>query len=328
MKISIAMATYNGAKYLQEQLDSFADQTRLPDELVVCDDYSTDETIEILRQFAEVAPFEVKVFLNERNLGYAQNFGRALALCTGDLIFLSDQDDVWFPEKLTVIENLAIEDDYSQVFMNDAELVYHDLSPTGLTKQGQIKSAGMTNSNFVMGCCMAIRRDFLQRLLPIPVSCKGHDVWLSKFAEGLQQRCITLQVLQIYRRHESNESTFVANKTYNVSVIDTFSRKLLKVFENRRIDSQSNDLIDSIAFHNEIRKILTAWLNETNDQELKLKIKSFKDAQKKLCETLECRLEIKSMCVVKRVFMGFNFYLRGGYKDFNGFLSYARDIVA
>ena len=322
------MATYNGAKYLQEQLDSFVDQTRLPDELVVCDDCSTDSTVEILQRFAEVAPFEVRVFVNEKNLGYAQNFGRALALCTGDLIFLSDQDDVWFPEKLTVIENLAIEDDYSQVFMNDAELVYHDLSPTGLTKQGQIKSAGMAQSSFVMGCCMAIRRDFLQRLFPIPVSCKGHDVWLSKFAEGLQQRYITSKVLQIYRRHESNESTFVANKTHRVNKIDTFSRKLHKISENRSIGSHSYDLTEAISLTNEVINFLTAWLDETSDQELKLKISDFKNSQKKTYKALKYRLEIRKMLVIERIFWGLNFYRKGGYEQFSGFLSYVRDILA
>ena len=99
LRISIAMSTYNGGKYLQEQLDSFLAQTSLPDELVITDDCSTDNTLEIIQAFAAMAPFEVRWEQNEKNLGYTGNFNQALMKTTGDLVFLSDQDDVWFPEK-------------------------------------------------------------------------------------------------------------------------------------------------------------------------------------------------------------------------------------
>src|SRR5882762_9087557 len=100
MKISIAMCTYNGARYLREQLDSIAAQTRPPSELIVCDDNSLDETREIVAGFAASAPFPVRLGVNEQNLGSIRNFERAIKLCEGDLIALSDQDDVWLPEKL------------------------------------------------------------------------------------------------------------------------------------------------------------------------------------------------------------------------------------
>lgn len=108
MKMSIAMATYNGARYLREQLDSFAAQTRLPDELVVCDDGSSDDTLNILEEFARTAPFQVRIFRNDVNLGYAQNFARALERCVGDLVFLSDHDNVWFEDKIDVKESYAL----------------------------------------------------------------------------------------------------------------------------------------------------------------------------------------------------------------------------
>ena len=96
MKISIAMTAFNGAKYINEQLNSFASQTRLPDEVVVCDDISSDDTFEILDNFARSAPFKMIVVRNNKNLGYTKNFEKALSLCSGDLIFLSDQDDIWY----------------------------------------------------------------------------------------------------------------------------------------------------------------------------------------------------------------------------------------
>src|ERR687894_3003245 len=99
-RFSVAMCTYNGARFVAEQLASVAAQTRPPDELVVCDDGSTDETCRLVEEFAARAPFPVRLFVNERNLGSTRNFGRAVALCEGDLVALSDQDDVWHPEKL------------------------------------------------------------------------------------------------------------------------------------------------------------------------------------------------------------------------------------
>ena len=95
MRISIAMTTYNGSKYLNDQLKSFSQQDQAPDELIVCDDGSSDNTIKILEKFSLNAPFDVKIYQNESNLGFTKNFENALSKCTGDLIFLSDQDDIW-----------------------------------------------------------------------------------------------------------------------------------------------------------------------------------------------------------------------------------------
>lgn len=91
--ISTAMCTYNGEKYLREQLESIARQTLLPNELVVCDDCSSDETVEIIQDFSRNAPFSVRLMINENNLGFAKNFEKAITLCSGEIIVLSDQDD-------------------------------------------------------------------------------------------------------------------------------------------------------------------------------------------------------------------------------------------
>ncbi len=100
IKVSIAMATYNGAKYLQEQLDSLAQQDYLPCELIACDDGSSDDTLIILENFAKEAPFPVSTYRNESRLGFADNFLKAASLCRGDWVAFCDQDDVWLPNKL------------------------------------------------------------------------------------------------------------------------------------------------------------------------------------------------------------------------------------
>src|SRR5258708_37621369 len=101
--LSVAMCTYNGARFLPEQLESIAAQTKLPDELVVCDDRSTDGSVEIIRSFAQRAPFEIRLDINANNLGSTKNFEKAIGLCQGEIIALADQDDVWCPQKLSRI---------------------------------------------------------------------------------------------------------------------------------------------------------------------------------------------------------------------------------
>ena len=100
--ISIAMATYNGDRYIGEQLDSLARQKLLPLELVVTDDGSSDGTLDILKAFSEGAPFPVRIFRNTTRLGYEENFLKAASLCNGDVIAFCDQDDIWMDRKLEV----------------------------------------------------------------------------------------------------------------------------------------------------------------------------------------------------------------------------------
>ena len=100
---SIALCTYNGERFLSQQLESLAAQTILPDELVICDDASSDSSLRILEDFAQKAPFIVRIFKNPKNLGYIKNFEKAIGLCSMDVIFLSDHDDYWESEKLNQV---------------------------------------------------------------------------------------------------------------------------------------------------------------------------------------------------------------------------------
>ena len=143
MKISIAIATYNGEKHLKEQLGSFVKQTRLPDELIVSDDLSSDNTFEIIKKFAEEAPFKVIYSQNKKTLGYAGNFSKALTKTSGDLILLSDQDDVWFNNKIETIEKVANECDelliVNDKLITDANLKSYPHSKLYLQVQKNLK---------------------------------------------------------------------------------------------------------------------------------------------------------------------------------------------
>ena len=123
MKFSVALATYNGARYLPAQLASLAAQTVMPGELVACDDGSTDGTVAVLERFASDAPFPVRLFRNPVNLGSTANFAQAVGLCTGDGIFLCDQDDLWHPHKLARFAAAFDADPAVGLVASDLELI-------------------------------------------------------------------------------------------------------------------------------------------------------------------------------------------------------------
>jgi glycosyltransferase involved in cell wall biosynthesis len=200
-RISIAMATYNGAAFLHEQLQSLAGQTRLPDELVVCDDGSQDATMEILETFAASAPFEVRIVKNETNLGFVANFSKAAGLCTGDLVFLCDQDDIWDAEKLARVEAEFQADPNAMVVLNDARLIDEKGEDSGHTQYGNVRSAGAPDNYFNTGCCSAHRKAWQSLALPVPPWMDYHDVWINFFAHVTGSARILAVALQDYRRH-------------------------------------------------------------------------------------------------------------------------------
>jgi glycosyltransferase involved in cell wall biosynthesis len=116
--VSVAMATYNGAKHIRRQLDSLAAQSHLPSELVITDDCSADSTIEVVSDFAKTAPFAIHIHRNETRLGYRANFMKAATLCTSDLIAFCDQDDVWYPGKLDICARILTAHDVYFVYHN------------------------------------------------------------------------------------------------------------------------------------------------------------------------------------------------------------------
>ena len=204
--VSIAMTTYNGARYLAEQLDSFAAQTRLPDELVVGDDGSTDDTAAILADFAARAPFAVRVTVNPAQLGFARNFIETALRCRGAVILMSDQDDRWEPVKLaTMVDHLAAHSG-CWIASHDAALMDGDGQPIGLTMGDQIVAAGGDPArDLVAGCCMAIDAR-LVRLYDPPPPTRAHDAWLTAIADLLGLRGWVAQPLIAYRRHGANVS--------------------------------------------------------------------------------------------------------------------------
>lgn len=218
LTVSIALCTYNGERFLQEQLDSYARQTVLPDEVVVCDDGSTDRTLEILESWAASVPFEVRIVRNEKNLGYAQNFGKAVSLCTKDLIFLSDQDDVWMPEKIERMRTVFESEPNVNLVVSDAEITDAALTPVN----GRIQEvlplwfydepaafcmlAPKPDGCYPQGCASAFRATLKPFFLPIP-SLWSHDIWLQITAPLAGEGRVLNEPLFRYRIHGTNTTT-------------------------------------------------------------------------------------------------------------------------
>ena len=125
------MATCEGARFIDDQLESIAAQERPPDELIVCDDASEDDTFARVEAFAARAPFEVRAVRNPDRLGITGNFERAIESCTGDIIFLADQDDIWHPEKIETLAGVLIEHPATGAVFCDGEVVDANGKPLG-----------------------------------------------------------------------------------------------------------------------------------------------------------------------------------------------------
>src|SRR5262245_46082449 len=125
-RISVAMCSYNGDRYISTQLESIAAQHRLPNELVVCDDGSSDGSVEIVREFARQVPFPTRLVGNDKNLGTTKNFEKAISLCRGEIVALADQDDIWYRNKLERIEKVFLGSNAVVAAFSDADLIGDD----------------------------------------------------------------------------------------------------------------------------------------------------------------------------------------------------------
>lgn len=232
LKISIAMATYNGGKYLQEQLDSLLNQTRLPDELVITDDCSTDDTLEIIKAIQKETPFRIILIENKARLGFVQNFSKAISLCSGDLIFMSDQDDVWLPSKIERVVEIANERPDIQVYINDALITFEDLSTaSGSMIERQLSEGLSLDTHLTNGCQTAVRKRFASMMMPVPEFCSAHDIWFHDMARQLGAKLIIPEVLQYWRRHEESTCGFPAVKPSFESRMKRRVRLLFDGFE-------------------------------------------------------------------------------------------------
>lgn len=207
-RVSVVMAVYNGEKFLRAQLDSLLHDLGKQDEVIIVDDMSSDDSVAIIRSYADD---RLQLHKNEQNAGVFSTFQRALSLAKNDIIFLCDQDDVWLPGKRAA---------YLQVFQSDAEClaVVSDgewinetgevILPSHMATRGGFRSDFLSTliRNRYHGCFMAIHADLLSRALPIPPNVPMHDMWLGALATIYGNVHFIDRPYMQYRRHSFNVS--------------------------------------------------------------------------------------------------------------------------
>ncbi len=215
--ISVALCTYNGAPYLAEQLSSIGGQTRTPDEVVVCDDGSTDRSGALVADFARSVAFPVVFHVNPTRLGSTKNFERAISCVTGDIVALSDQDDVWRSDKLATLEREFARTEIGGAF-TDARLTDAGgrVLPSGLWSTGDFTGACrrrfadgdafgvLMRHRVVTGATLAFRTAFRPLLLPIAAS-SVHDAWIALLLSAVTTLVAIDEPLIDYRQHGGNQ---------------------------------------------------------------------------------------------------------------------------
>ncbi|MCL2062539.1 MAG: glycosyltransferase family 2 protein [Firmicutes bacterium] len=305
MKSSVALCTYNGAKFLKEQLDSIEAQTVSVDEIIICDDASTDETVRIAEEFKAASKAEVKIYINETNLKSTKNFEKAISLCTGEFVFLCDQDDIWEKNKVESMLHAQQETNadivFSDAYLNKGgKILRISLWDTlGISKKiradfNQNALDYGARSFFLTGACALFRRTYMLECMPFPVQTV-HDLWLfiNFLLRGYRVVMLDEKLIQ-YRLHSGQQ-------------IGTRPKKRKKA---KRLLS----LPILVKFHNEYNLLVPEpYLSES---ELHLKL-----AQK--------REEIIKLPFIKRIWRVIGFYFKKGYSRTTKypFLRACKDII-
>jgi glycosyltransferase involved in cell wall biosynthesis len=220
--ISVALCTYNGEKYIRQQLDSILSQSMFVDEIVICDDCSKDSTCTILESYAYRFP-QIRLIKNEKNVGFRKNFENALIECKGDFIFFSDQDDLWHGDKVKkTVDYLNGSGNYG-VF-SDGILIDQDNNEMGLTlfsynMLSPYISKGLLDNytfeilclkdNFVTGAALAITKEAKDMVIPFKTSqCILHDMWIALRLSSCHKLGYIDETLISYRIHPNQECGF------------------------------------------------------------------------------------------------------------------------
>lgn len=229
MKISVALAAYKGEKYIAEQMESILRQLSDSDELIISDDFPEGKTRGIVEEFAS-RDARVK-YLEGKGKGVIKNFENALSACSGDIVFLCDQDDVWLPDKVETV---------MKEFENGAQLVLHDASVTdgslNVTDPSCFALHGANLSfvkniikNTFVGCCMAFTKELFAEAMPFPDGIAMHDWWIALVALKKKRKAVLIEKpLILWRRHGGNvtggKTTVMQKICWRVKMISALAK--------------------------------------------------------------------------------------------------------
>jgi glycosyltransferase involved in cell wall biosynthesis len=202
--VSVCVATYNGERYIKEQIDSILCQLKDGDELIISDDGSIDKTYEILMGYTDS---RIKIIKNQNIHGFAHNFENALKHTSGDYIFFADQDDIWLPNKVDIITPFLKRDN---LIMTDAFVTNEELEIKGRLSQWRKYKKGYLRNlykSIYLGCTMAITKKIKEYCMPFPENIQAHDAWIGFLCELKFNVIYIDKPMILYRRHQNNLSS-------------------------------------------------------------------------------------------------------------------------
>ncbi|MEG1591857.1 MAG: glycosyltransferase family 2 protein [Chryseobacterium sp.] len=285
IKNSVALCTYNGEKYLRDQIDSILDQSLKVDEIVVCDDGSTDKTLSILAEYENKFPEIFKIHINEKNLRSVKNFEKAISLCAGEIIFLSDQDDVWENNKVKTFShffenNKSIDVVCSNGFIIDENSSQQNLYTVwdvpyflgGNKKEIDYFKIFATIGSFATGASMAIRKSFVNKVIPFPtVEGLHHDEWIALVSSEQKKFTFLNDKLFSYRIHSAQQ---VGGISYSKD--EASKEKLISRFDYDKEPKVFRDFKIKLRTLNDKERKFTAYLEKNSNENVK---KFLKEAQ-------------------------------------------------
>lgn len=233
--ISVAMCTFNGEKYIKEQIESIINQSLVPDEIVICDDCSKDNTINIIKETLANWSGKANLIINEDNLGYRKNFEKAISLCNGDIIFLSDQDDVWDNCKVEILLKTFEKDKNIILAFHDVEVVDESLKVLSKSFWKILNFDYLTfeennykrlmESNVIQGSACAFKKELFNYAYPFPKTAV-HDEWIGLVAILNGKVLPVKKRLAKYRQSENN----VIGAT-EISFIEKIKKWVINVYK-------------------------------------------------------------------------------------------------
>lgn len=319
MKVVIVLGTYNGGNYIEKQIESFFQQTVLPNELLIADDGSQDNTIEVIERLQQHSPFPISLLQNETNIGYTKNFEQLLSRANADIIFFSDQDDWWCSDKIKKVVAVFEKSPSTMVVINDMILADGNLNPTNFTQLKNIRNIGMSDDSFVAGCAVAMRGRWKKVVLPFPEDYEGHDNWINRLAIITDCRQVIETPLQWYRRHASNVSQSFASQPKKVSRVNAVLSHGLKsaeegwIKELRRIKLTEHRLLEKQHFFAEENRTAVYY-------------NALKESKRKVV-VYENRIVNTGKSKLKRIIPLFTMLVKGDYRFFSGYKSFIKDII-
>lgn len=214
MSISVCMAVYNGQNYLEAQINSILTQLSDEDEVVIVDDFSSDNSVNIIQNYQDK---RIKLIKNETNLGVVNTFEKALSHAGGNIIFLSDQDDIWLINKLDKFIDVFHNHPDVTLVISDAQIIDYSgnvINNSYFELRGRFVNGLVSNiiKNKYHGCVLAFRREMLDFILPFPIDTPMHDMWIGIVNSIYGKSFYLDQPLIQHRRHNNNTGRGIVNR--------------------------------------------------------------------------------------------------------------------